>query len=120
MDELPKVPNAAPARKKGGLMKKLVITLPALYLLACAPALKFTAAETTPRPAKPPIYAYGPEREKHDAMWSGDSRRALVAILDGLSIPARIYAKNLIMKKALEFAAERSLKSIGGVIASDY
>jgi N-methylhydantoinase B len=66
------------------------------------------------RPAKRPIYAYGPERERHDEMWSADSRRALVAILDSLAIPARIYAKNLIMKKALEFAAERSLKAITG------
>jgi N-methylhydantoinase B len=66
------------------------------------------------RPAKQPMYAYGPERERHDEMWSADSRRVLVTILDGLAIPARIYAKNLIMKKALEFAAERSLNAITG------
>lgn len=35
-------------------MKKLAITLPGLCLLACAPALKFTAAGATTRPAKPP------------------------------------------------------------------
>ncbi len=35
-------------------MRNLAITLPALYLVACAPALKFTAAGTTTRPAKPP------------------------------------------------------------------
>jgi hypothetical protein len=66
------------------------------------------------RPAKLPLYAYGPERERHDETWSADSRRALVSILDSLAIPARIYAKNMIMKKAQELAAERSMKTITG------
>ncbi|HET7097541.1 MAG TPA: hydantoinase B/oxoprolinase family protein [Casimicrobiaceae bacterium] len=66
------------------------------------------------RQANGSIYAYGPERDRHDRLWSDDSRRALVAILDALSIPARIYAKNMIMKKAVELASERSLKSITG------
>ena len=66
------------------------------------------------RPAKRSIYTYGAERDRHDEMWSADSRQALVAILGGLSIPARIYAKNMIMKKALELANERSLRSISG------
>jgi N-methylhydantoinase B len=66
------------------------------------------------RPSKTPIYAYGSERERHDAMWSAESRRVLVSILGELTIPARIYAKNMIMKKALELASERALKTITG------
>ena len=59
------------------------------------------------------IYAWGAERERHDRIWSPDSRAAVVAILAELSIPARIYAKNLIMKKAFEIYAERKLPCIG-------
>jgi len=64
------------------------------------------------RPDQRSLYAYGPERDRHDEVWSPESRSAVVAILESLSIPARIYAKNLIMKKALELVAERSLKSV--------
>jgi len=66
------------------------------------------------RNAESPLYAYGAEREKHDRIWSPESRKAVVEILAGLSIPARIYAKNLIMKKALEIYAEKNLQCITG------
>jgi N-methylhydantoinase B len=59
------------------------------------------------------IYAYGPDREQHDRIWNAEGRRALVGILDSLSITARIYAKNMIMIKALELREQRSLPSIG-------
>lgn len=59
------------------------------------------------------IYAYGPDRELHDRVWNAEGRRALVRILESLSITARVYAKNMIMIKALEIFDRRSLSTIG-------
>lgn len=64
------------------------------------------------RPASSSLYDYGPERNRHEALWTPASRKAIVAILAELTIPARIYAKQLIMKKALEISEEGSLAKI--------
>jgi len=59
------------------------------------------------------IYAFGPDRDAYEKIWIAEGRRALMRILDGLSITSRIYAKNLIMTKAVALLAERSCSSIG-------
>jgi N-methylhydantoinase B len=58
------------------------------------------------------IYDYGPEREKHDRIWSPASRKAVVEILQSLPIPARSYAKTTMMRKALSLRSDRSLETI--------
>jgi len=65
------------------------------------------------RPVTRTIYAYGAGRERHDRVWSLEGRSAILSILNGLPIPSRSNAKILIMQKALDLFAERSLESIG-------
>lgn len=60
------------------------------------------------------IYNFGPERERHDQIWSSESRSAIVAILDGLPIPARAYAKTMIMQKARKMFEQRGLPHVSG------
>lgn len=58
------------------------------------------------------LYAYGPQRDEHDRLWSPESRVAVTNILATLSIPARVYAKNMIMNEARAIGNERSLQKI--------
>jgi N-methylhydantoinase B len=60
------------------------------------------------------MYDFGPEREHHDEIWSPSSRRAVVKILNDLPIPARTYAKQFIMRKAMTLFVDRSLPAITG------
>jgi N-methylhydantoinase B len=46
------------------------------------------------------MYDLGPECQRHDEIWSASSRQAVIKILDGLPIPARTYAKQMVMRKA--------------------
>lgn len=68
------------------------------------------------RQASRSIYVYGADRDRYEQIWSSDSRGALLEILKSLSITARIYAKNMIMLKALEIRTERSVDLIDGSI----
>lgn len=59
MDELPKVPDAAPAKKKGGLLKKLLIPLVLLTVLGGAGGWWMLRGSAGAEHAEPPLEARG-------------------------------------------------------------
>ena len=65
------------------------------------------------------IYSYGAARDRHERIWSGDSRPTLMAILQSLPLPARTYAKNMIMQASRAISAERSLDAIDGRVVGE-
>lgn len=80
---------------------------------AAATERKRAALDAASAAAGRRMYAYGPDRESHDRIWISEGRTVLGEILASLPITARIYAKNMIMTKALEIRSERGLAAIG-------